>query len=708
MVAVKGETGTEPRAWVGIPPAVALGVMQTGSVVAIATLVFNGSAASHLGRAITGFLVGSVLVCAIVAWRTSFGVVVAGARNNITVVVAAVAAGVADSAGSAAPITVAVFVMIAVLSSGALTYLMGRFHLGYLVRFVPYPVMGGYVAGTAWPMIRGGVSVSLNSIIDFREVGDLFQSDLAKFWLPALALGVIIAFTPGATRQSLIVIGSIVAFHVAVGVASTVDEVEADGWFIGPFVDTDRISVIEPSEYSGVDWGALASGLPGLPAIALITIVGLLLNITGVEFVTGERIDLDRELRASGAATVGSALAGGTIGFLGIGQSLLARRLGASSKLVAGAFAAVAAITIMAGPEIVGLMPRWVAGGLVMGPGIALMRTWIRDSVLRGSLSDRVLTVVIPLTVAFFGVLAGVGLGVVIAASLFVWRYARLDPVRHRTSGAVLRSSLDRSSGEAATLDSHGGEIVAMRLEGYLFFGSAARIGEKVRTLLDEQQDLRHVILDLFHVSGIDSSAQVELHELAKLACDQGVLIQYACAPESLVKSFEDSTEVVGFASDLDHALEVAEEDLLASADLTEAEPVDPLAEVGANVIDRFTEVQVASAEVLMSAGQTNAGLFLVAEGTLTVWAPVVGVARRLRRVGPGAYLGEVGFFAGEPATATVIADGPARVLRLSHEEFEKIRTEEPDLALELIQQVLAVTAHRLNLTNALVGDLLR
>ncbi len=241
-----------------------------------------------------------------------------------------------------------------------------------------------------------------------------------------------------------------------------------------------------------------------------------------------------------------------------------------------------------------------------------------------------------------------------------------------------------------------------------LFFGSAARIGEKVRTLLDEQQDLRHVILDLFHVSGIDSSAQVELHELAKLACDQGVLIQYACAPESLVKSFEDSTEVVGFASDLDHALEVAEEDLLASADLTEAEPVDPLAEVGANVIDRFTEVQVASAEVLMSAGQTNAGLFLVAEGTLTVWAPVVGVARRLRRVGPGAYLGEVGFFAGEPATATVIADGPARVLRLSHEEFEKIRTEEPDLALELIQQVLAVTAHRLNLTNALVGDLLR
>jgi SulP family sulfate permease len=343
-----------------------------------------------------------------------------------------------------------------------------------------------------------------------------------------------------------------------------------------------------------------------------------------------------------------------------------------------------------------------------MGPGFVLMRSWIRDSVLRGSVSDRVLTVVIPLTVAFFGVLAGVGLGVVIAASLFVWRYATLDPVRNRTSGTVLRSSLDRSSVEAATLDARGSEIVAMRLEGYLFFGSAARIGENVRSLLNEQQDLRHVIVDLFHVSGIDSSAQAELHELARLACERGVLIQYACAPESLVRSFDDSANLVGFASDLDHALEVAEDDLLASAEFDAVEAVDPLAEVGTSVIGRFSEEAVSAGDVLMSAGDRNAGLFLVAEGTLTVWAPVEGTARRLRRVGPGAYLGEVGFFAGEPATATVIADGPAKVLRLTHTEFERIRNEEPDLALELIQQVLAVTAHRLNLTNALVGDLLR
>ncbi len=708
-----GDLTTKARSWSGFGPAAALGVMQTGSAVSIAALVYTGSASSHLGRGVTGFIIGSALACAILAWFTSFEVVVAGARSNITVVVAALAAGVASGGGSDSALSVAAFVLVAVFSCGVLMYLMGWFRLGYLVRFVPYPVMGGYVAGTAWLMIRGGLSVTINDSVRLVEVDELFRNGLIKFWLPGLLLGTIVAFLSGANRQSLVIIGSILGFHVAVQIASNLGAVEADGWLIGPFPEGGGVSFLTPSELGQVDWAGIVSGLPGLPAVALVSVIGLLLNITGVEFATSERVDLDKELRVSGAATAASALVGGTIGFVGIGQTVLAKRLGSSSKLVASVFGAIVLLTVVSGPDLIGLMPRWVAGALVMGPGIGLMRKWIVDSVLQGPISDRLLTIVIPLTVVFSGVLAGVGLGVVISAALFVWRYATLDPIRHRTTGIAMRSSLDRSQTETATLDSCGGEIVAMRLEGYLFFGSVARVGARVRALLDNESQPGHIVLDFHHVSGLDSSALVELHSLAEVCKQQGVRLRCADPPPALRTSFDESERAGLFAPDLDHALEMAEADLLQqnsnSASVAEVAPVlGALGDLEPALVNCFTKQSVEAGESLMEAGDDSSGLYLVQVGTLTVWAPIEGSSRRLRRVGPGAFLGEVGFFAKEAATATVIADKPATVLLLSRESFENLRKSDPDLALKLTQTVLALTAQRLKVTNALVGDLMR
>lgn len=117
--------------------------------------------------------------------------------------------------------------------------------------------------------------------------------------------------------------------------------------------------------------------------------------------------------------------------------------------------------------------------------------------------------------------------------------------------------------------------------------------------------------------------------------------------------------------------------------------------------------MDVPAGATLMSVGDESSGLYLVRSVT-TVWAPIEGSAPRLRRVGPGAFLGEVGFIATEAATATVIADKTASVLLLVRESFESLRQSNPQSALKLTQTVLALTAQRLRVTNALVGDLMR
>ena len=50
--------------------------------------------------------------------------------------------------------------------------LLGRLHLGQWIRFVPYPVVGGFLAGTGWLIIRGSFRVMVDAPLGLgRPVG---------------------------------------------------------------------------------------------------------------------------------------------------------------------------------------------------------------------------------------------------------------------------------------------------------------------------------------------------------------------------------------------------------------------------------------------------------------------------------------------------------------------------------------------------------
>lgn len=439
-----------------------------------------------------------------------------------------------------------------------------------------------------------------------------------------------------------------------------------------------------------------------------------------MEYVTGERTDLDRELRMAGASSTLSAVIGGSVGYIGVGQTLLARRMRASSKLVAGALVVLTALTIAAGADLIGLVPRFVAGALVISPGLVMLRSWADTSLLRGTTSDRIITIAILLVVAFIGVLEGVAVGVVAAAAIFVWQYALVDPVRFAATGATIRSSLDRRQHEASTLRRHGDSITVLTLEGYLFFGSAARVGEVVRghlgaTESDATPTTRHLVIDFRNVTGLDSSADAELVNIARLADDRSVQLWLASVRPEIREALSDERLSDRFVPDIDRALEAAENallvDLRADADREDGTGTgegDGIGDLSPDLLDWFEQIDLDEGQVLIEAGARNQHLYLVTEGSLTVWAADQHLDRRLRCVLPGAFLGEVGFFSGEAASASVVADAAASVLRIDRRRLEELEAAEPQLALQLLRLVLLRTTERLSSTNALIADILR
>lgn len=692
-----------------IMPSAALGIMQTTSAISLAAIVFAGPASPGLAAAASTFLVGSLAVTLLYIWRSSFEVVVAGARSNMTVVLASITAGVAMSASdvAAAP-TVAAYLVLAVALSGVAVFAVGHFGYGDLVRYLPYPVMGGFLAGTAWLMLRGGFSVMVDDRLTLASFGGLFDWDSAQMWLPGIALAAGIVLLRGAVLQSLAILVSMVGFHAVAELISSREVAETDGWLLGPFEDARGLDHVA-TDLTAVEWSVVLSNAGGIAAVVIIALVNVLLNVSGVERSTGEDIEINGELKVAGVSSVVSGFGGGTVGFVSLGSTMLARRLGASSRSVGVVFALITALTVIAGPGLIGLMPRFVAGALVMAPGGVLIGRWVRDSMLAGPISDRVIAALIPLSIGFLGVLEGVGIGILAAAIVFVWRYSKINPVRVQSTAQTMRSNVERPADDYARLDRAGHTISILRLDGFLFFGSAARLAAQVQRLLGSSTT--QVVLDFERVTGMDSSAQAELVKLARRCADANVRLCIAGLGDRaehadgwLMEQRESGT--IDFVDGADAAMEAAEDRLLDAVRMpVTADGADP---TSARIpIEFFDRIAVTQGTHLIDEGEVSTDLYWIESGAFTVSS---GGNRadslRLRSIRPGSFVGEVGFFSGETRSATVRADTHSIVHRLDRRGFQQMVDTDPGRAVELACRVLSITSQRLTSANDLIRDL--
>ncbi len=57
---------------------------------------------------------------------------------------------------------------------------------------MPYPVVGGFLAGTGWLLFKGGIGVAASIQVYWRSFDDLLRDDSLEHWLPALVFGIVL------------------------------------------------------------------------------------------------------------------------------------------------------------------------------------------------------------------------------------------------------------------------------------------------------------------------------------------------------------------------------------------------------------------------------------------------------------------------------------------------------------------------------------
>ena len=143
-----------------------IGAVESVLAIAFAALVFGGLLGARLPDGIGLYLGAAALTLAFMAWRSGSRGVVGSVQDAAAAVLGLVAAAAAAKAADLDFIarqsglkdyerpdiflTVVAATLVVTVLCGILFLVIGRFRLGGLIRFVPYPVVGGFLAGTGW------------------------------------------------------------------------------------------------------------------------------------------------------------------------------------------------------------------------------------------------------------------------------------------------------------------------------------------------------------------------------------------------------------------------------------------------------------------------------------------------------------------------------------------------------------------------------
>ena len=668
-------------------------VVLIANIISFAGLMFPGDLAAGIPTVIWAMLIGSAIGGVSIALLTSLPPLATGidSPTGAVLVLLSVTAGsrVLAAGGSQRAAVQAVMLIFtaATLVSGLMLCALGVRRWGHYFRFVPYFVVGGFLAATGWFLIAGGFRMTTGRILSLGSIATewtIIQS--LKLGLAFATLATLLALRhwsksafalPGAL-VTMCLTGALILRGLGLSGAE-------HGWYLpspGALTNWSPFAVIQSSP---LDWPMLVAHIPEMIAVGLVALISLVTKVSSIEVARQTSGDLDCELRAHGLASLIAAPFGGLVSGMQIGTSRLLEQAGAATRLSGVVSSLTLGVVGLASFNLPGLIPIPVVTGLVflLGYGFIVDTLWRPFS--QRAWFDLLLAVAIMLVCIAHGYLVGVLVGLICACCLFAISYARIGVVHRHATRAHFASNVDRSLEASQYLRQAGDGIYIYWLSGYIFFGSSENVFERIRDDIKAQPSgqVAFVILDFGMVSGADSSAFVSLAKLRTFCDQQGVTIVHASLSSANRAAFERGgffgakNRHQSFA-DLNAALGWCEDQLLGSAGLdTDTGLADfegwlqrQLGDSSiacADLLAYFERKEIADSQVLYREGEPADTVDLVAAGKLTVnIAQDDGDSLVMRRIKTQTVIGEMGFFRQASRAATVSSDGPTTLYTLT------------------------------------------
>lgn len=676
----------------------------------------SGMAAGVVSTAVVGivaFFLGGT-PCQINGPRGSVAVLMAG-------LISAIASHAAMVTGNAPDVPrVLGILMLCIAISGLLQVAFGLFRFGAVIRFLPYPVISGFMVAlgllVVWPQLPAflGITASIGW-------NDLLLETGLRWSAIAVGIATILCFTKSRTmipKAPAPLIGLLVgtALHYLLLAV-----------FGGSVVGPTGLDTLASGQYPPYPWNLpeftfdktvidiVPSLLPAIVTIAFIGSIESLLSSSVLSIASHMRYNSNRELITQGLSNIAVAAVGGAVSCGAPFRGVANYAAGGRTRL-SGALHSVMVIPLLlfALPLLLAIPISALAGVLIVA-GWDVMTAW-RKRLIACPNADIIVGILVMTATLLMGTVPAIIFGTIGAMFLYVRNTSR-TPLRGHYEGAIRLSTRVRPEEQTSYLRSLGSAIRVVELQGSLFFGTADRLGREIEEIA---VDCRHLILNMRRVHEIDPTGGLVLMQTMRRLGERGVRTAIASVSVTgrrgsvLTRAGVDKVVPLEYwFEDADRALEHAESVELKNSGLNQ----QPERELPVSVMDICNGMSTAEASMLESylqrevlaanttlfrEGEPGDRLYLLAQGEITVSMKLSGKGGRNYRIGtycPGVTLGEMAVVEGRPRSADATTISNCVLHMLDAQNLEKMRLENPSLHSRFMHNITRQLAGRLRNT---------
>jgi SulP family sulfate permease len=617
--------------------------------------------------------------------------------------------------------------MLGILA-GCFQMLFGFVGIGRLIKYIPYPVVSGYLTGVGLIIIGSQISKLLGAESGTPWYHALVSPDHWD-WRAVTVGGVTIAamvIGPTITRKlpgTIIGITAGVACYFGLALQdASLFELSNNPLIIGQLGASSDGYLTEITgrwnEIGDLRLSQVAALLGSALTLAVLLSIDTLKTCVVLDQMTHSRHQPNRELIAQGIANVASSSVGGIPGAGTMGATLVNLSSGATTRasgLVEGVSALVFALVLS---SFIAWIPVATLAAILIVVGVRMIdKEPLRFIQSSATVFDFAVVVAVVLVALSVGLIAASGVGVAMAIILFLREQIGGSVVRHKFYVNQRSSNWHRSETERHILEHKGTQGVIFELQGSLFFGTTQQLLE----LLDPELKIRNfVILDMKRIQSVDVTAAHLLRQVRDTLIERKALLILSGLRESLpngrnLREFLEQTgvtedsETVRLFPELDSAIEWVEDRLLGESELTQPAAETPLQltemelfknhkdETLVDLEGRLEKRTFNSGEPIYSCGEAGDAIYMIRRGTVKIFAPIgAGRTRHIATYGRGDFFGGLAFLDGRPRGNDAIAASEVEFYILSKEQFNRLAEEHKKLAFTLISAISRTLAMRL------------
>lgn len=704
------------------------------SSIAFGVLIYSGLGTQYAGMGAMAGILGAVALGIIAPLVGRTGGLISAPCAPSAAVLSALVVGLLEGRFGIALTPSVVLPLLAVtgLLSSGLQILYGAIGGGRLIKFIPYPVVSGYLSGVAVLIVLGQLPKLFGLPTGTPLLSGVMSPALWKWQGLVVGLATMAAMV-GSRRITRQVPSAI--FGLAAGVAV---------YFLLAFFSRDLLTlegnplIIGSIQASGSFVDSIAEHVRSLftfdlAALQLIVIPALTLSVllsidtlktcVGLDALTRTRHRSDRELIGQGIGNLVACSVGGMPGAGTMGPTLVNVASGgrtSRSGVIEGAFVLIALFAL-------GNLVAWVPIGALAGILMVIAWTMFDKNIVRllrypaGRLDFTVIAGVILVSVTV-DLIAAAGVGVALAILLFIRDQMRGSVIRRKLYLNQTSSKTLRLPSEREILNRLGNQGVYCELQGNLFFGTTDQLFTQLEPDL---RKCRYVLLDLRRVQSMDYTAAHLFEQMHTQLEEKGGQLLFSGMPSGMLdqRNFERYLQEIGVVREgggvmvsetLDGGLEWIEQKILEGgrarklneAAMLEVRDFDLFRGFSERTLRRIAglikERSCASGEKVFAQGDVGDEVFLVRRGSVRIMLPLEkGKYHHLATIGRGDFFGEVVFLDRGHRSADAVAKVRTELFVFSRLQFNKLSRSDATVGVQIFARVAHALALRLRQADA-------